>query len=317
MGFFKKQLSSVVEWQEQRDDIIFWKWHNDEIKKDSRLVIRPGQDAIFMYNGRIEGVFTDEGTYEISSEILPFLSSLKGFKFGFNSGLRSEVLFVNTKEFTLRWGTKNAINIPNPQLPGGLPVRCFGTFSMKVTDYVALIDKVAGVRDVYRVEELQERVISVLDQYLMRWIVKEGKDLFNLQANSMEIASGIRQDLDMEMIKLGMSITDFHINSFSYPKEIQDRIADVASTSMVGNAEAYQQVKMVDAMTQGGRSNAGTMAADVMGMAAGMKMAEKILNPASGPAASNSGSPKFCTKCGQKLSPGQKFCPECGNPTGA
>ena len=52
MGLFSSQFANVVEWQETRDDIIFWKWNNDEIKKGSRLVIRPGQDAIFMYNGK-------------------------------------------------------------------------------------------------------------------------------------------------------------------------------------------------------------------------------------------------------------------------
>ena len=102
MGLFGGQLANVVEWEEYRDDILFWKWTNKEIKKGSKLIIRPGQDAIFMFNGKIEGIFTDEGSFDIESEIVPFLSTLKGFKFGFNSGMRAEVLFINTKEFTDR-----------------------------------------------------------------------------------------------------------------------------------------------------------------------------------------------------------------------
>lgn len=35
-----------------------------KIKRGSRLVSRPGQDAIFLFNGKIEGVFKDEGNYE-------------------------------------------------------------------------------------------------------------------------------------------------------------------------------------------------------------------------------------------------------------
>ncbi len=106
MGFFRNQLANVVEWEEFRDDMVFYKWNNREIKKGDRLIIRPGQDAIFLYNGKIEGIFRDDGDYDIESEIIPFLSTLKGFKFGFNSGMRAEVLFVNTKEFTVKWGTK-------------------------------------------------------------------------------------------------------------------------------------------------------------------------------------------------------------------
>ena len=91
MGFFRNQLSNIVEWEQFRDDMIFWKWDNKEIKKGSKLIIRPGQDAIFMFNGKIEGIFKDEGSFDIESQIIPFLSTLKGFKFGFNSGLRAEV----------------------------------------------------------------------------------------------------------------------------------------------------------------------------------------------------------------------------------
>ena len=74
------------------------KWTNQEIKKGSKLIIRQGQDAVFMFNGKVEGVFKDEGSFDIESEIVPFLSSLKGFKFGFNSGMRAEVLFINTRK---------------------------------------------------------------------------------------------------------------------------------------------------------------------------------------------------------------------------
>ena len=126
MAFFKGQFANVVEWKEFRDDMIFWKWGNNEIKKGSKLVIRPGQDAVFFNHGKIEGIFEDEGEYNIDSQIIPFLSSLKGFKYGFNSGMRVEVLFVNTKEFTIKWGTQNAINIPTKELPGGMPIRANG-----------------------------------------------------------------------------------------------------------------------------------------------------------------------------------------------
>ena len=127
MGLFGKQLANVIEWYEYNEDTLFWKWSNNEIKKGSKLILKPGQDAIFLHNGKIEGVFEDDGEYDIQSEIIPFLSTLKGFKFGFNSGLRAEVIFVNTKEVTIKWGTKNAISIPAAGLPGGMPIRAFGT----------------------------------------------------------------------------------------------------------------------------------------------------------------------------------------------
>lgn len=221
MGLFGKQMSDVVEWEEFSDDIIFYKWHDNQIKKGSKLIIRPGQNAIFMYNGRIEGIFEDEGCYDIESDIVPFLSSLKGFKFGFNTPMRAEVLFVNTKELTVKWGTKSPVTIPAEGFVTGLPVRAFGTFGCKVSDYVAAMDKYAGVRSVYTVEDIRDRVISVLDSLLMKWITKEGKDIFNLQLNAQEIAHGLKEDLDMQMFKEGITITSFSIANFSYPEEVR------------------------------------------------------------------------------------------------
>lgn len=323
MAFFKNQFANVVEWEEFRDDMIFWKWSNREIKKGSKLIIRPGQDAIFLYNGKIEGIFEEEGDYNIESEIIPFLSTLKGFKFGFNSGIRIEVLFVNTKEFTVKWGTKNAIHIPTPGMPGGMPIRANGTFQFKVNDYVALIDKVAGVKDSYFVEDVKIRITSILDQLLMRWISKEGKDMFNLQANAHEIAKGIQEDLDMEVMGDGLTITGFNIMSFNYPKEVQDMINKNASFGMVGDMKTYQQLSMIEGMTSG-KMNSGGVASDMAGMMMGMNIAkemmkdigvsEKELGKTVEQAATSTDAPKkmnFCPNCGAKNS-GTKFCPNCG-----
>lgn len=320
MSFFRNQFANVIEWDEFRNDMIFWKWGNKEIKRGSRLIIRPGQDAIFLNNGRIEGIFKDEGNYNVESEIIPFLSTLKGFKFGFNSGLRVEVLFVNTKEFTVRWGTKNAINIPTPQLPGGLPIRANGTFQFKVNDYIALIDKIAGVRNSYLVEDVKIRITAILDQLLMKWITREGKDIFNLQANAFEIAKGIKEDLDMEIINDGMTISGFNIMSFNYPKEIQDMITKSASHSMIGDLGRYQQVSMTDGIASGKVKGGGT-ASDMAGMMMGMGVAKEMMknmNEVSQQSApskseqSSTGVPNFCPNCGTKTS-GGNFCSNCGH----
>ncbi|MCG1022119.1 SPFH domain-containing protein [Sutcliffiella horikoshii] len=337
MSFFRNQFANVIEWQEFREDMIFYKWNNKEIKKGSKLIIRPGQDAIFFNNGKIEGVFRDEGTYDVESQIIPFLSTLKGFRFGFNSGMRVEVLFVNTKEFTVKWGTKNAINIPAPGLPGGMPIRANGTFQFKVDDYIALIDKIAGVRERYLVEDVRIRITSVLDQLLMKWITREGKDMFNLQSNSFEISKGIKEDLDMQIINNGLTITGFQVMSFNYPKEIQDMISKTASHGMVGDVDKYQRLSMVDGMSSGKMGGSGA-ASDMAGMMMGMNMANQIMNqmnqqnqnnngqkqpqPSAQPVTpapeggvqqpTSEGKPNFCPNCGTKTA-GGNFCANCGH----
>lgn len=328
MGFFSNQFSNVVEWNETREGVLFYKWQNQEIKKGSRLIIRPGQDAIFLYNGAVEGIFEDEGSYDIESQIIPFLTTLKSFKFGFNTPLRAEVLFINTKELLVKWGTKNAINLPAPGLPGGMPIRAFGTFNCKIVEHDVVIDKLAGIRQMYTVEDVKERIIASLDQLLMSWISKEGRDMFNLQADARSIAKGIESDLDMDMRKLGIGITDFTIESFSYPEEIKRMQEKAAAQSMVGDMNRYTQMAAADGMGKGrtGSSIASDMVGLQMGMALGQQMVNQMnggtmgMSAASQPNGNATGTqpgktgagPKFCPNCGTPTN-GMKFCGNCGN----
>ncbi|MDD3369801.1 MAG: SPFH domain-containing protein [Lachnospiraceae bacterium] len=328
MGLFSKQLLNVVEWNENKEGILFWKWPNAEIKKGSKLIIRMGQDAIFMYNGRVEGIFEDEGEYDVESQIIPFLSTLKSFTFGFNTPLRAEVMFINTKEQLVKWGTKNAINLPAAGLPGGMPVRAFGTFACKIAEHDVLIEKMAGIQTEYGVENVKERIIASLDQLLMSWIGKEGRDIFNLQADARTIAAGIRSDLDMEMRKIGIAVTDFNIESFSYPEEIKKMQEKAAAQAMVGDVGRYQQMAAADSMSgvaggNGKSSVAGDMVSLQMGMALGQQMVNQM-KPENQAGVAQTGAaqgtqtvggngtiPKFCPNCGTATN-GSNFCSNCG-----
>lgn len=329
MGIFQTQLSNVVEWNENAPGTLLWKWPNNEIKKGSKLIIRMGQDAIFMYNGKVEGIFTEEGRFDVESDIIPFLTTLKSFQFGFKTPLRAEVLFINTKEQLVKWGTKSAVNLPAQGLPGGMPVRAFGTFSCKVGDAGVLIDKIAGIKNSFTVEDVKERIVANLDQLLMGWIGREGRDIFNLQMDAANIAKGIRTDLDGDMQKLGIVITEFKIESFSYPEEIRKMQEKAAAQSMVGDVGKYQQIAVADAMGKGGSGGSG-IASDMvqlqMGMAMGQQMMQGMANagqkgqtaPAGGqqgqamPQALPNASPKFCPNCGTPTT-GSKFCGNCGS----
>ena len=319
MGFIRNQFSSVIEWNENGAGVLFYKFQNQEIKKGSRLIIRPGQDAIFLYNGRVEGIFVEDGDYDIESDIIPFLTTLKSFKFGFSTPLRAEVLFINTKELLVKWGTKNAINLPAPGLPGGMPIRAFGTFNCRVAAHEVVIEKLAGIRQTYTVGDVKERIIASLDQLLMSWISKEGRDMFNLQADARNIAKGIEGELDADMRTLGIGISGFRIESFSYPEEIRKMQEKAAAQSMVGDMNKYTQMAAADSMGKGG-AGAG-MASDMVGLQMGMAIGQQMVNQMNAgggnmagqaqPAAQGGAGPKFCPNYGTPTT-GSKFCGNCG-----
>ena len=321
MPFFKNQLANVIEWNETRGDILFWMWRNQEIKKGSRLIVRPGQNAIFLHNGRIEGIFAQEGSFDVESDIIPFLTTLKSFKFGFSTPLRAEILFVNTKESLIRWGTKSPINLPAPGLKGGMPIRCHGTFTVKITDYTTLIDRIAGIKQQFTVEDVQERVVSKLNPLLMSWITREGKDMFNLQVNANEISKGILGDLNEELGQIGMTATTFKVTNFSYPENIQKMIEKTASFDMVSDVDHFQKMSMIESLNQPGGGNSMVNMGAQMAMGAQMmqQMSGTFQNPAQtgAPVQQQSPAAGTCQKCGAALAPGAKFCANCGTPVAA
>ena len=197
-----------------------------------------------------------------------------------------------------------------------MPIRSFGTFTCKVTDYDALIDKVAGIKLQFTVEEVKERITSMLDQLLMKWIAREGKDMFNLQVNAAEIGRGIQEDLDMDMQKIGITISSFAISSFNYPPEIQKMAEKVAAQSMIGDMGRFQQASMAESMMNGrGGGTAADMAGISMGMAMGQQMVSQMNRQAGSQPQMQPGSgnavPNFCPNCGTRTN-GANFCANCG-----
>ena len=50
------------------------------------------------------------GRYELTTRNLPVMTSLRAWKFGFNSPFKSDVYFVSTRQFMDRkWGTANPV----------------------------------------------------------------------------------------------------------------------------------------------------------------------------------------------------------------
>lgn len=312
MGFFG-QGKDTVEWEEFRSDVLFFKWKNNELKRGSRLIIRPGQNAIFYNNSHIGGVFTQPGTYDIATEIVPFLSDIQGlFQLRPDSGLRAEVYFVNAKELLMNWGTRQRIMIPTDEVPSGIPVGMNGNLVVEFRDYLKFIEKIAGIRPSYSLSDVSARVLGELDGIIAECILGDNRSvglnaLVALQASNRALAKRMCEELDKEMFDIGLGVKDLNIISINYPPEVQEMAEKVAAQSFITDEGKYAVVAAADGMAQGGGSLAG-MGAE---MAIGAQVAQQITGggaPAPAPAGD-----RFCTKC-RKMVNGN-FCPDCGTPT--
>ncbi|MBI9099746.1 MAG: SPFH domain-containing protein, partial [Spirochaetaceae bacterium] len=104
MGLFDKlkgELIDIIEWLDDSSDTMVYRFerYGNEIKNGAKLTVRESQSAVFINEGKLADVF-QPGMYELTTENLPVLSTLKGWVHGFNSPFKAEVYFVNTKRFT-------------------------------------------------------------------------------------------------------------------------------------------------------------------------------------------------------------------------
>ncbi len=323
MAFFG-QGKDTIEWLEYRPDVLFFKWKGTEIKRGSRLIIRPGQKAIFYANGVIEGVFENEGNFDIASEIVPFLSTLKGwFSLRGDTGMRAEVYFVNAKELLMNWGTRQRIMIPTNEVPSGIPIGMNGNLVIEFRDYLTFISKVAGVKNTYTLDDISQRILGEMDGIVAEAVL-DGQSqvglnaLISIQANSRKIGKQLAEEMDKELFDIGLGVRDVNIISVNYPEEVQKMAEKMAAQAFVTDTGKYATISMADGMAKGDGGNIGAMGAQ---MAMGAQLAANMMNsmnnpqsPAQGGAASQEpAADRFCPTCRKMVS--GKFCNMCGTET--
>ena len=218
MGFFKKQLLSVIEWTDASNDILVFKYPlngREEIMNSSTLIVRESQVAIFVHKGEIADVF-GPGTYKLSTENIPFLTKMLSLSTGGNSRIKAEVYFVNTKRFMgLKWGTQNPIMMRDVDF-GNIRLRGYGTFAVKVEDPTKFMKECFGTNPIYRVSDITAQYKSSLIQLLTDAIGESKLSALDLAANYKELGKIVETHAKEEFEPLGLKVSKFVIeNSYS------------------------------------------------------------------------------------------------------
>ena len=162
MGLFDNilgQFIDVIEWLDSTNDTIVYRFqrHNNEIKQGAKLIVRPGQQAIFVNEGQIADIF-QPGTYELYTQNLPILSTLQAWPYGFNSPYKAEVYFVSTKTFTnLKWGTSNPILVRDADF-GAVRIRAYGNYSIRINEPGIFLKTLVSTDGLFQVDEVQDHL---------------------------------------------------------------------------------------------------------------------------------------------------------------
>lgn len=267
---FKDEFIDIVEWTDDSRDTIVWRFprHDNEIKNGARLTVRESQVAVFVNEGQIADVFSP-GMYTLETANLPILSTLKGWKHGFESPFKAEVYFVSTRQFTdLKWGTKNPVMMRDAEF-GAVRLRAFGAFSARVTDPARLLRELAGTDPQFRTDEVHEYLRQNIVGRLGTALAKAKVPVLDLAAHQGEIGERLAATLTGELEPdLGIAVPKFIIENISLPPEVEETLDKRTSMGIIGNLDQYTKFQAAEAL-EAAAENPGGGAAAVLGVGMG------------------------------------------------
>lgn len=297
MGLFdeiKKKLShefiDIVEWLDTTNDTIVHRFerYQNEIKNGAKLIVREGQKAVFVNEGQLADVF-DPGTYELTTRNLPILTTLKGWKYGFDSPFKAEVYFVNTRLFTdEKWGTKNPVMLSDERF-GLTEIRAFGTYSFRISDPGTFVVNVVGTDGNFTNYEVNEHLKSLIVTRFTDTVGEANLPLELYAANTSELSETCREVMSPEFERIGIELEKFYIENVSMPEELKKEIFEYSRLDKLDMSK-LTQFKAAKAMEAAAKNEGGTAGAG-MGLGMGFVLAQQMgtmmtpPQPAAAPAA--------------------------------
>ncbi len=281
MGIFDKlrgELVDIIEWIDDTRHTLVWRFprYHNQIKHGAQLIVRPGQVAIFVHEGRLADVF-EPGRYELTTNNIPILSTLQGWKHGFDSPFKCEVYFVSTRQITdLKWGTPNPVILRDQDF-GPVRLRAFGTYAIKAQDPRALLRELVGTDGIFEAEEVSELMRSIINTAFADMLGESKIAVMDLASNYRELSEQLRQAV-LERVddEYGLDIPALFIVNVSLPEAVEKALDTRSSMGVIGDMGRFQQYQMGNAMMAMAESPAGGTAADGMGLGMGFAVANQM-----------------------------------------
>jgi membrane protease subunit (stomatin/prohibitin family) len=274
--FVKSELVDIVEWLDPTGNTLVHRFerHDNEIKNGAQLVVRPGQAAVFVNEGQIADVF-QPGTYTLVTQNLPLLSTLRGWKYGFDSPFKAEVYFVSTRQLTdQKWGTRNPIMMRDAEF-GPVRLRAFGTFAYRVSEPAKFICEIVGTNGQFTTDGIGDQLRNLIVTRFSD-AVGEGKiPVLDLAGNYDEIGNRLSGRIGPEFAEYGIEVTKLLVENISLPEEVEKALDRRSSMGVIGNLGAYTQYQAAQAMEEAAKNPGGTAAGGI-GMGMGFAMANQM-----------------------------------------
>jgi membrane protease subunit (stomatin/prohibitin family) len=271
----RSELVDIVEWVDDDRHALVWRFprYHNQIKNGARLIVRPGQQAVFVHQGRLADVFRP-GTHVLETSNLPVLSNLAGWMHGFDSPFKAEVYFVATRQIAdLKWGTPNPVTVRDPDF-GPIRVRAFGTYTLKAVEPRRLLEELVGTDQKFEADEVAELVRSIIAATFAEIVAGSDLCAVDLASRTREMSERVRTEVAPRLKKdFGLDVPQLWLVNVSFPEEVERALDARAGMSVVADLARYQQYQVGAATPIAAANPAGGIAGAGVGVGLGLAIA--------------------------------------------
>ena len=280
--FIKGELIDIIEWLETVPDVMVWRFErpDNEIKNGAQLVVRPGQLAVFVDQGNVADVFLP-GQHTLATKNLPLLSRLRGWKYGFESPFKAEVIFASTRQFAgAKWGTKTPVMTSDPQL-GPVRLRAYGTYVIRIADAESFVRELVGTHASLSVSQISEQLRDMIVAGFSETLGESSVGVLQLASQYGELGAATGARLAPQFARLGLALTQMIVESIALPDEVAATLDQRTRIGLIGDVGAYAQLQAADAIRDAARNPGGAAGAGAS-LGVGLAMGQQIVNAAAG-----------------------------------
>lgn len=285
-GGVKNQMRSVIQWDKPDPTVLVYKYtdRGDEIKNASKLIINPWQGVVMVYQGKIQEIMTEAGTFDIATDNIPFLTTLSRIMQAFESENKVGIYFFKTTIITdQKWGTKSPVKYIDPQYKFPVGMRAFGNFSFRISDFNALFTSYLGTQDSVTVDSLRTVISDRIVAPLTDAFATAGLGYNEIDQNRLELSAKVQAAAQDDFAPFWLELSDFRIENTDFDEDTQGRIRTIADTQAQSIAAqsagvSYADMQKLGALRDAAKNEWGT-AGVFMGMGAGQSLGGMMNTP--------------------------------------
>ncbi len=274
MGIWDKlfgELVDIIEWTDDTRHTLVYRFprYGNEIKNGAMLTVREGQMAVLVNEGEVADVF-NPGLYELNTANVPILSSLQGWKHGFESPFKAEVYFFNTKVFTdMKWGLRNPLILRDNEF-GVIRVRAFGSYAFRINDPHKMMKEIVGTDGHFVLEEIIGQLKNLVVTGFAKVISESGIPVLDLAASYDDLGQFLTEQIQPLFDEYGLKLETMLVENVSVPESVEKALDERASSIAVGDLNRFTRYQQAQSMRDAANSQSTAGGGMAMGMGFGM-----------------------------------------------